>query len=406
MIVRDELSIAGDETDGPPDEAAGFVRAIARSAPLLPVAEISTHRRRLRLRDRRGRPIGEIDDDVVRGSAEGSNGVSFHEVEFELADDARPKLVAKVVKRLEAAGAKPDGNRSKVSRVLGDSADAPPDLPPAPALNRRSTVEDLARAALANGTHRLVAADPIVRVGEDPEGVHQARVATRRLRSDLRTLRPVLDRAWSEPLRDELRWIGGLLGRVRDADVLSELLAEHADELRPGHHAWATSLIRQIEDQRAADRTTLLQAMSSTRYSALLDRLVEGARSPRLRTPATKRSKKKVDKVAARLLRKPWKRLRDQVRRLAADPPDQELHEVRKSAKTGALRPRSCRPGHGEAGASCRQATRRAAGHPRRSSGRGRRRRVDRARRAPIERRRGHRVRGRRARSIVRRRST
>ena len=134
---------------------------------------------------------------------------------------------------------------------------------------------------LSNGTHRLVAADPIVRLGDDPEGVHQARVATRRLRSDLKTLRPVLDRAWSEPLREELRWIGGLLGRVRDADVLAGLLTEHADTLRPGHHAWATSLIRQIEDQRAADRTTLLEAMNSTRYSTLLDRLVEGVHAPR-----------------------------------------------------------------------------------------------------------------------------
>ena len=255
----------------------------------------------------------------------------FHEVEFELADDASPKLVAEVVKRLQAAGAKPDGNRSKVSRVLGDSAAAPPDLPPVPALDRRSTVEDLARATLANGAHRLVAADPIVRAGEDPEGVHQARVATRRLRSDLRTLRPVLDRAWSEPLREELHWLGDLLGRVRDADVLAGLLAEHADALRPGHHARATSLIRQIEDQRAADRTTLLQAMNSTRYSALLDRLVDAARAPRLR--ANTDSITKVDDVAARLIRTPWKRLRKQVQRLAADPPDQDLHEVRKRAK-------------------------------------------------------------------------
>ena len=269
---------------------------------------------------------------MVRGSAKGSSGVRFHEVEFEIADDASRKIVSKVLQRLQAAGAKPDGNRSKVSRVLGDSAEAPPDLPPAPALDRRSTVEDLARATLSNGTHRLVAADPIVRLGDDPEGVHQARVATRRLRSDLKTLRPVLDRAWSEPLREELRWIGGLLGRVRDADVLAGLLTEHADTLRPGHHARATSLIRQIEDQRAADRTTLLEAMNSTRYSTLLDRLVEGARAPRLRTDKDS-STSKVDEVAARLMRKPWKRLRAQVRRLADDPPDQDLHEVRKLAK-------------------------------------------------------------------------
>ena len=333
MIVRDELSFAGDDTDEPPDEATAFVRAIARSAPLLPVAEIRTHRRRLRLRDRRGRPVGEIDDDVVRGAAEGSNGVRFHEVEFEVADDASPKIVAKVVKRLQAAGAKPDGNRSKVSRVLGDSAEAPPDLPPAPALDRRSTVEDLARATLANGTHRLVAADPIVRVGEDPEGVHQARVATRRLRSDLRTLRPVLDRAWSEPLRDELRWIGGLLGRVRDADVLAGLLAEHADTLRPGQHAVGHQL-------DPPDRGPTSRRPDDAAPGHELHAVFGIARSTgrgRTRAPTSyargRQQQAKVDEVAARLIRKPWKRLRDQVQRLAADPPDQDLHEVRKVAK-------------------------------------------------------------------------
>ena len=40
---------------------------------------------------------------------------------------------------------------------------------------------------------RLIANDPGVRLGKDPESVHQARVATRRLRSDLRTFRPILD---------------------------------------------------------------------------------------------------------------------------------------------------------------------------------------------------------------------
>ena len=61
---------------------------------------------------------------------------------------------------------------------------------------------------------RLLAFDPVIRIGEDPEGVHQARVVTRRLRSDLRTLRPVLDEAWSEDLRGELRRLGTALGHA------------------------------------------------------------------------------------------------------------------------------------------------------------------------------------------------
>ncbi len=147
MIVRDELTFPGDDVGGPPEEAVGFVRAFARSAALQPVARVRTHRRRFDVRDRQGHPVGQIDDDEVRGSADRAKDVRFHEVEFEVADDANPKIVAKVLKRLQAGGAKPDRNRSKVSRVLGETAEAPPDLGGAAALDRRGTVEDLARAA-------------------------------------------------------------------------------------------------------------------------------------------------------------------------------------------------------------------------------------------------------------------
>jgi glutamate-1-semialdehyde 2,1-aminomutase len=68
------------------------------------------------------------------------------------------------------------------------------------------------RDALDSSVQRLLLADPIARVGEDPEGVHQARVATRRLRSDLRTFAPLLDPVWVTSLRDELRWLGSELG--------------------------------------------------------------------------------------------------------------------------------------------------------------------------------------------------
>jgi CHAD domain-containing protein len=332
MIVREELSFAGADAHEPPEEALGLVRAFARLEPVRPVAKVRTHRRRIQVRDRHDRPVGEIDDDVVEGSADRSGAVRFHEVEFEVAEEADPKSVARVVKRLRAAGAQPDRNRTKISRVLGESAEAPPDVAPAEALDRHARVDDLARLCLTNGVARLVAHDPVVRCGKDPEGVHQARVATRRLRSDLRTLRPVLDRAWSEPLRDELRWIGGLLGRVRDGDVLAELVAEHANRLRPGQHARAITLVREIEDQRAHDQEILLEAMNSPRYAALLDRLVEGARAPRLRTDLHGGSAR-LDRAAARLVRKPWKRLRDQIRRLPATPADSDLHEVRKRAK-------------------------------------------------------------------------
>ncbi|MGC4855771.1 CHAD domain-containing protein [Micromonospora sp. DT4] len=60
-------------------------------------------------------------------------------------------------------------------------------------------------------------------------------VACRRLRSDLRTFRPLVRRSWARPLRDELRWLAGVLGEARDAEVLRERLRRTAtaDPLSP-----------------------------------------------------------------------------------------------------------------------------------------------------------------------------
>ena len=70
----------------------------------------------------------------------------------------------------------------------------------------------------------LIAHDPGTRLGDDPEELHQARVATRRLRAVLRAARPLLDPGWTESLRAELSWLGGALGPVRDLDVLLDHL--------------------------------------------------------------------------------------------------------------------------------------------------------------------------------------
>ena len=124
--------------------------------------------------------------------------------------------------------------------------------------------------------------DHVVRVGDDPEGVHQARVATRRLRSDLHTFAPLLDPVWADGLRAELQWLGRLLGRVRDADVLLERLELQGTRLPRPDRAGVGRLTAQLQASRAHDRTELLDAMVSPRYLALLDRLVDAAAAPHL----------------------------------------------------------------------------------------------------------------------------
>ncbi len=55
--------------------------------------------------------------------------------------------------------------------------------------------------AFGAAVDRLATHEDSLRAGEDPEAVHQARVATRRLRSDLRTLKDYVDAAYADPLR-------------------------------------------------------------------------------------------------------------------------------------------------------------------------------------------------------------
>ena len=141
-------------------------------------------------------------------------------------------LIERLVPPLAAGAGQPDPV-PKIVRRWGQRAAEPPDVPPAPRLGRTSTPIDVVRAAIASGTQRLLANDPVVRQDSDPEGVHQARVATRRLRSDLRTFGALLDPDWTDALRAELGWIGGLLGAVRDADVLLERLDDRIAALPP-----------------------------------------------------------------------------------------------------------------------------------------------------------------------------
>ncbi|MCU1644623.1 MAG: hypothetical protein JWN03_4898 [Nocardia sp.] len=75
--------------------------------------------------------------------------------------------------------------------------------------------------ALAADVDRLRVAEPEVRQ-DLPDSVHQMRVATRRLRSLLRSYRPAFARRPVTELSDELRWLAGLLGVARDAEVRAD----------------------------------------------------------------------------------------------------------------------------------------------------------------------------------------
>jgi CHAD domain-containing protein len=204
----------------------------------------------------------------------------------------------------------------------------PPDVEVKP-LPSAPSAQEAIESALASSVARLMLLLPAARIGTDPEGVHQARVAVRRLRSDLNTFRPLLDDQWSFGLREELRWLSDELGAVRDSDVLGERLRDILSRHPEIDHDAGRGVLHQLRLKRRRDRRRLLRHLGDARATELLDHLVEATSSP----ATVKQANRPAREVMPKLVRKRWRRLDRAIERLGSDPTPAQLHEVRILAK-------------------------------------------------------------------------
>lgn len=202
---------------------------------------------------------------------------------------------------------------------------------PAPAatssVSSQSSVGEAIRGALGTNGDRLFRNGALIRTDDDAEAVHQARVATRHLRSDLRTFGPLLDKPWAAMLRSKLSHAADALGRVRDADVLLERLAASAARL-PEPQA-ADRVLNVLRAERARDRAHLIAMLESTTYEDLAEDLIGAASAPQITVDEHCRA----SEVLPPLVRRSWRSLSRRVRGLPDQPSEGELHTVRIAAK-------------------------------------------------------------------------
>ena len=319
--ARDEIRLEGRAGEVPAG-ARDLVTAHSRGTALGPVARLRTRRRRWCLRGREGGALAELVDDRVSVIKQGRVVERFRELEIE-ARDADRALLEQVAELLQAAGAAAPAPVPKVVRALGPKATLPPDVVVPRGLTPSGPAAFAVQAAIARSVNRIVDNDAGTRLGE-VEPVHQMRVGTRRLRSDLRTFRSLVDAEWADRLREELRWLGEALGAVRDLDVMSERL--HAES---GDLTSAEPLFAHLDEQHLVARAALLRALRSRRYVELLDSLVEAARSPSLTDDAWLPSTEVLPPLAARA----WRKLAKKARSLAPGDADADHHRVRILAK-------------------------------------------------------------------------
>ncbi|GAA1173736.1 CYTH and CHAD domain-containing protein [Ornithinimicrobium humiphilum] len=236
---------------------------------LLPVAVLRTVRLQLDLTDPEdpGHVLAEMCDDAVTALP---GGESWRELEVELVDGdvAFLDAVAEVFAR---QGVRPATSPSKLARALGDRPErAARGEAPSP----EGPAADVVHTYLAEQVAGILGREDDLRA-DAPDAVHKARVATRRLRSALRTFRRLLHRDVTDPLREEVRWFAGALGAPRDAEVVRDRILtalEAQDEVvGPVRERVRTSL----DERHTRARAELVGVLDSERYRELADRLVE-----------------------------------------------------------------------------------------------------------------------------------
>jgi CHAD domain-containing protein len=287
----------------PPAVLGKLLSGLVQSEPLQEMRTVRTRRRGVR--------VTEADVETVEILVDLKAVLDGRRVEREFTEislrplDGDNRPVRELTKQLRRAGAERvrEGERHDDTTTPGAAA---------------------VKAMVHRQHARMLAHDPGVRLGDDPEDIHQLRVATRRLRAVLRSARRFFPGETADVVRRELAWLSGLLGAVRDLDVLIERVRDERPELDLPAQTEAAHVVDLLVADREAARGRLLNTMRTKRYLRLLARVEELAEGPPTATD---------DIPVGKLARVEFKKLRAAASSLGPEATDEELHKVRVRVK-------------------------------------------------------------------------
>jgi triphosphatase len=333
---------------GIPGPVGERVRRVAGTADLRPLFEVSTRRRTFALcsetpssgeivEDTSGniRPQNSEQDAIVLAEvaldeseifANGGDSTHLSRVEVEVGSDAAihdgvRDFVEVLKEALKLRPTRTSKFRTGLS-VAGLSPEVALDLGPTE-IDATLSCGGVAFAILGRHFGQMLAHEPGVRLGEDPEELHDMRVATRRLRAALKLYSDFLPKR-SERYERDLRWVAGALGEVRDLDVHLEGLSEEAS--RNGEVL--EEVVSLLRERRNEARRGMLEALDSNRYERLIASFSATLRRGRSPTPTSP-----ILEVAPNLIRDRYKKVRKSANRLSEDSPPEHYHDLRKKGK-------------------------------------------------------------------------
>ena len=266
----------------------------------------------------RGPVLAEISLDESEFSTD-KGKTPLSRVEVEVADAGSYDEVSDFVGELQSSLELRPTGLSKFRTGLaaaGLSPVAAPDLGPTE-IDASMTAGEVAFAILRRHFATMLAHEPGVRLGEDPEELHDMRVATRRLRAALKLYKKVLPRR-AENYERDLRYFANALGEVRDLDVHLERLAGETQK----------EIVAAFEQRRVEARRRMLETLDSNRYERFVSSFTGTLRRGRSPGPTGPILEEAPDLVLRR-----YKKVRKDVKALTEDSPPEDFHDLRKKGK-------------------------------------------------------------------------
>ncbi len=157
---------------------------------------------------------------------------------------------------------------SKVSRGFDLCYGTHPQAVMAPKIKlpNSASVEEAIVKILKSSHGQLLANRSAAALGQDIEGVHQARVALRRIRSALSVFKDYLTCPDAEKIKTETRWLIDVLGGARDLDVFIDEVLPAVKKDRPDDSDLAAVLMTS-ETARTAAYRKVKSTLTSRRYT-------------------------------------------------------------------------------------------------------------------------------------------
>jgi len=313
-------------SDGP---VGRRVRAVVGPHAVRPKFQVRT-RRRTYLVSSNGSAAAEVALDATTIPVEGREPARLLRVEVETSGGPTPDLADFVGNMRDACGLTPASVSKFEAGLLARG------LAPERTLNlgsveisSESSVEELAFAVLRQNFAALLSKEGGTRLGEDPEQLHDMRVATRRMRAAIALFEVALP-AEVVGLREELGWVASTLGAVRDLDVLIEQVEAWGRPAGGRDDRTLDAVASVLHADRDQARANLVQTLDSPRYERLLAELTAVLRhgpvaSPSSRVPA-------VD-AAPSLIKKRYRKVRKGGRRIDRTSKPADYHRLRIRAK-------------------------------------------------------------------------